>query len=582
MVQAIAIPKPPQSQPELESEYLVNRRQRFKTLINRLSGGEMRRLLGAHPEAEALAFPLTYVYALHWLQEQVHPRYRPAVLVKFRSPARAFLMDLLEGSAGGAALVRGYIAYWQEAPIGNLLQQRQLQSLLASRGGDAERLAADLLAVWDGLGLFRRTEKQAYKDLGQEERERYAGMLGAEDLERLALVDALPEPSAAAPHFAKLGIIPAMGCPQTCRHCMFIWRPPMRNTPDPERVLRLVDACTDSVLFTGGDLTRHLEHFYRAIREMRRVRTFAILLIGEFAEDMAVTDATLKAMADAVRSRPADWPSARVLLQISFDEFHQEILTDREGRLRERIPVAKTANILECGVRYPEIQVALLHKQNGLNFSMELFQRGVFARLAKELGRRGHQVQVLSAAPSRRAKRNPLKPEQSGAVVKDASFVLARFPDRPILFTSSTIDAYGRATLLEAGEAVDERDLVEQLLRTGSAPEADAFDTDLMFWFNGWATLFSAVHICLGDLYQDGADKIFARQRKDPLTRALGRLDRRLLDFYAELHGDLEQLLARATSPHQLFHAITEDPLARLHMTRRLLEIQTTISGTED
>ena len=44
------------------------------------------------------------------------------------------------------------------------------------------------------------------------------------------------------------------------------------------------------------------------------------------------------------------------------------------------------------------------------------------------------------------------------------------------------------------------------------------------------------------------------------------------LDFYAELHGDLEQHLVRATSPHQLFHAITEDPAARLHMTRRLLE----------
>ena len=41
---------------------------------------------------------------------------------------------------------------------------------------------------------------------------------------------------------------------------------------------------------------------YRAIREMPGVRTFAILLNGEFAEDMVVTDATLKAMAEAVRA----------------------------------------------------------------------------------------------------------------------------------------------------------------------------------------------------------------------------------------------------------------------------------------
>jgi hypothetical protein len=92
-----------------------------------------------------------------------------------------------------------------------------------------------------------------------------------------------------------------------------------------------------------------------------------------------------------------------------------------------------------------------------------------------------------------------------------------------------------------------------------------------MFWFNGWATLFSAVHICLGDIYEDGEERIFSRLRKDPLTLALGRLDRRLLDFYAECRNDLEHRVATATSPHQLLHGITEDPEMRLHMTRRLL-----------
>jgi hypothetical protein len=155
-------------------------------------------------------------------------------------------------------------------------------------------------------------------------------------------------------------------------------------------------------------------------------------------------------------------------------------------------------------------------------------------------------------------------------VLKDASFVLARYRRHPILLTSSTVDAYGRATLLEEGEAVDEREQLRQFLQEG-APQGEGFDTDLMFWFNGWATLFSAVHVCLGDLYLDGAEAIFARRRKDPLVRALAGFDRRLLRLYAEVRGDLEGRIARATSPHQLFHGITEDAAVRLHMTRRLL-----------
>jgi hypothetical protein len=560
----------PEVQAALEPEYLANRRQRFKTLVNRLTGGEMRRLLDVHPDAELIAFPLSYLYAFHWLRDAVHPRYRGEVLAKFRNPSRAFLMDLLEQAEDAAGFLRGYLEHWLQAAPGAVQQQRELMETLDRHGGDSERLLQTLLDAWQGLQLFRRTEKEAYRDLGREERERYAGMLGPQDRERLALVDALPDLPVEAPRFAKLGIIPAMGCPQNCRHCMFIWRPPMRNTPDPQQLMALVDRCTDSVLFTGGDLTRHLDAYYRAIGCMSRVRTFAILLNGDFASDPQATDATLKAMAEAIRGRPASWAQAQVLLQISFDEFHQEILADQEGWLRERIPVAKIANIVECAVRYPQIQLCLLHKQNALNFSMDLFGRGVVGRLVRELGRRGHQLQILGTAPSPRAKRNPLDPQQIGLVLKEASFVLAHHPDRPILLTSSTIDAYGRATLLEAGEAVNERDQLQQVLRQEVSP-GEGFDTDLMFWFNGWATLFSAVHICLGDLYQDGAETIFARRRKDPLVRALAGFDRRLLALYAEVRNDLNARIRLATSPHQLFHSITEDAQVRLHMTRRLL-----------
>jgi len=557
-------------QQRLRPLYLASIRQRFKNLINRLtSGGDMLRQLADEPEAADLAFLMSYVQAWHWLRRQLPEAWRGPMLDAFKGSARAFLMELLERSDSAEDFLRGYIAFWRASPPPGPQQRQQLMRLLDARGGDAELLVADLMAIWRRLGLYPATDKQRYVEIARDERNRYDALLGPEDHQRLALIDALPD-VAPRSSFAKLGMIPHMGCPQTCRHCMFIFRPFVKGKERAGVLYELVDGLTDSLLFTGGDLTRHMAHFYRAIREMPHIRNFAILLNGDFADSPKAARALLGEMESALRARPLHWPKAGVLLQISFDEFHQEVMLDRHGRLKERIPVRKIANIVEQAPKFPMIQLALLHKQNALNFSMDLFRKGVFGRLAQELAERGHQIRVLSSTPAGRQKAHPLSGEQ-GRVVKDATFVLARHPDAPILLTSSTIDRYGRAELLEPGEAVQERAYLAEVLERGRSP-GEGFDTDLMFWFNGWATLFSAVHVCLGNVYDDGAERVLQRLEKDPLCRALADFDTRLLDYYAEQRDDLGALIDTASSPHQLFHKITEDASMRLHLTRRLLD----------
>lgn len=552
--------------------YINSLRERFKNEVNRLTtGGAMRNMLQERSEAEILSFPLSYLYAWHWLRHNVHDRYRAQVLETFRGPRFSFLMDLLL-SDSAEDFVRGYARHWQSEGAGQK-QWQEFQQLLAARNGEVEQLINDILMIWASLELFTETYMVQFKQVARDERNRYEGMLGAEDRERLALVDALPdiEKSAANVQYSKLGIIPAMGCPQTCRHCMFTWRPPRGKQEDPDYVYQLVDQHTDSVLFTGGDLTRQLDYFYAAIRKMPHVKNFAILLNGDFADSIQIARDIMGKMADAIKSRLKKWAPAKVLLQISFDEFHQEVYADKQGLLAERIPVSKIANIVECYPRFADqIQLALLHKQTGLNFSQDVLHKGVFARLVQELGRRGHQVQVLDMQASPRMKRNPKSPAQLQPVLKDATFVLDKHPQSPILLTSSTIDGYGRAALLEEWETVKEKDLLHQVLSEG-APAAERFDVDMMLWFNGWVTLFNAVHICLGDLYQDGMPTIISRQRKDPLLRALHVFDRRLLEFYAEIRDDLPDKIEAATGPHHLFHALTEEAPVRLHMTRRLL-----------
>ncbi|HEY9202137.1 MAG TPA: hypothetical protein VIQ81_11125 [Gammaproteobacteria bacterium] len=564
----------PEAQQDVHQAYLVSMRQRFKTEINRLTRGDMLEMLGKDPahahNAELLAFPMTYVYAWNWLQHNINPQYQQEVLTAFARGPQAFLMQMLLDSQSSAEFIRAYIDYWHNYQGEPQLQQHQLLQLQQQQG-DSEALANYIEARWDDLKLFRRSFAIAYKDLAKEEKDRYASMLAEEDKQRLALVDELPDPE----HlnvFSKLGIIPAMGCPQTCRHCMFIFRPLMKNTDDPDSLYQMVDKLTTSVLFTGGDLTKHLQHFYNAIATMQHVTTFAILLNGDFADSLEMSHEVMGNMARAIRRRPISWPRAKVMLQISFDEFHQEVVVNKKGELKERIPVTKIANIVEAAPKYSdEIQLCLLHKQVHLNFSMELFKKGVFARLARELGRRGHEVQVLSSAPSSRHKRNPLNPDTPAPLIKDATFVLGSAPNVHMLLTSTTIDAYGRANAMELHEAVNERDLLKQML-AGGGTGGETFDKDLMFWHNGWATLFSAVHMCLGNVFEDGMETIRKRQAKDPLSNALNRFELRLLDYYRECENDLDQIIERSTSPHHLFHTITESGPMRLHMTRRLIK----------
>lgn len=563
-----------EAQQDVHIAYLVSMRQRFKTEINRLSQGDMRNMLNKQlknkDDAEKLSFLMTYVYAFNWLQQNLHADFREEVLNAFSRGPQAFLMQMLLKSRNTVEFIQAYIDYWLHYQGDIQLQQQQIFELFQQKS-TAEALTEYIADCWEGLNLFGSSFAVGYKYLAKQEKQRYNEMLDDKDKERLALIDTLPDTMRPG-SFTKLGIIPAMGCPQTCRHCMFIFRPLMHNTDDPAKLFAMIDELTTSILFTGGDLTKHLDHFFSAISSMRKITTFAILLNGDFADNHKVTRDIMGKISSVIRQRPAGWPKAKVILQISFDEFHQEVIVNKKGELKERIPVTKIANIVEVAPEFTdEIQLCLLHKQGHLNFSMDLFKKGVFARLTKELGRRGHQLEILSTAAASRLKRNPQNPQQPAQLIKDATFILTKHPETHILLTSSTIDAYGRAVLMELHESVNERDLLKQML-AGKGAGSETFDKDLMFWFNGWATLFSAVHMCLGNVFEDGLEIIRKRQLKDPLSSAMHNFDLRLLDYYRELSDDLDLIIEASTGPHHLYHTITEESSMRLHMTRRLIE----------
>ncbi|MBF0175665.1 MAG: hypothetical protein HQL63_02275 [Magnetococcales bacterium] len=495
------------------------------------------------------------LFARGWLLEHVHPRYHADVLAVSRNRQLSWLVDLLQHAENSTIphFVDRFLTCWWPEGL-----------------PDRESLVQRILGRWEAMDPFRETRQTTYRRIQAEQKREFGAFDDAFDRERLDLLDRLPDPAPGSTRLAKAGLVPGLACRQSCRHCMFVWRPPTRHAPDPGPLFDLVNTLSNKILFTGGDLSGHMDSLLRALRTMDRVSYFAVLLNGDFAESLAAATEFFAQLRQALASRPRHASPAEVMVQISFDEFHQEILADRHGNLSERIPVARIAHIMVASLAFPDIQLTLLHKQNRLNFANELFRRGVFSRLARELGQLGHRLEVRACSASPRLKADPVNPAHAGSVIRDVLLVLADQPQRIIQMTSSTIDAHGRAERLDPSEYINERAYMQRILAQGP-PDTERFDTDLMFHYHGPVTLFAALHYTLGDWRHDAAATILARHRKDPLCRALEKFAAPLLDLYAEVQDDLPTLLERATGPHHLFHRLTREGRVRLHLTRRLL-----------
>lgn len=557
----------------LLNAYLTEQRQAFQWAVQRLNREIARGGLGGEslpPPAQAL---LTYLHALEWLRWHVHPAHREAVATASRNPRFLHVGRLLATSGSPRELARRHLEeglqHPPETPWGE-----EARALAAAHGHDLPRALEQILGIHAAHNPYAGTRAGATRRLQRQQKAQWAAFLGPDDRERLALLDSLPDPEPGQhPRFAKVGIIPRWACPQSCRHCQFIHRPPMATPATGEfaPLLAEVERITASLLFTGGDLMPRLPLFHQAIATTPGITTHALVLNAATLTTPEAAESLLAGLETALERRPPTAPRAGVVLQVSCDEFHQELLANHRGEIRERIPVANVAHLMMAAPRHPRISLALLHKQNRHNFSDDLFRRGVLARLTAALAERGERLQLLSATPAPRPKADPVDPTRLAPVFREVVLALASAPHHPMVLHSSTVDGLGRAALLDPSATVGERPYLQQVLERG-ATGGERWDTDPMFWTSGPVTLFQCPLYPLGDWRRDGFATIHARHRKDPLRRALEGMDPRLPPLYDHLSGGgLAPLLARSTGPHHLFHLLVEEAPVRLALTRALL-----------
>ncbi|NGZ07109.1 MAG: hypothetical protein G8237_12220 [Magnetococcales bacterium] len=539
----------------LRTDYIAHQQTRFLEAVNRFQRSEQTGPAGL----------FVALFAWNWLNQEIPASYRSAVLAVSRNPDHTWLANLLESSQDQEQCITRFLEHWQKMPP----DHPKSAALHLWNSQHPVNPKAALLNAWQRLQLFTDPLPIRMRRIQNQQKTVALEMGDKADQERLALIDALPDPSRIPP-WPKVGFIPRMACSQSCRHCMFVWRTPLKQAPDPSPLLHWMQEHTESLLLTGGELHDQLPLLHVAIQELTRIRVFAILLNGATAHSIDAARKIFDDLEQARLQRPAYAPPAQIHVQISFDEFHQEIVPQKDDTLEERIPIANIANLVQAAVAFPAIRLILLHKQNRHNLSNALLKKGVIARLHRTLHGRGHELRWIRQATSARIKADPTNPKQLGPVIRDLVFTLASHPDVAIHLMSSTIDGYGRAALLDPSEFIHERPYLQQILDQGPPP-GERFDIDPMIRADGVVSCFGAQHVWLGNLLVESRDKIRTRLAKDPLLQAMERFDPRILRFYQEAAGDLEQRIALATSPHHLWHNLTERATMRLHLTRRLL-----------
>lgn len=562
------------SQDELRGAYIESKKDQLKHIMYRLNHFELEPGLQSHKHGELIKEIILYFYCYKWLRAHLPCQYYGDVLFQPRHKTYDFLVDILKHSPDEEHFLRNYILYCSKPEnVKNAPHNLKAQLFYEHYNKNIDDCVSEIISVWKGLGYFKDSPAHRLSEERRRQRHIFDAIYSEADRERLRIIDKLPikkHNHVKKSHFEKLALIPTFQCATGCRHCLFIWRPLLKPLYDKDKLFDIVNRYTKNVLFTGGDLTKYLGDFYDAVRKMDRIENFVILLNGRFAGTGAEADQFMKSINEALNERKArGFTNASVTVQISFDEFHQEVLIDKKGKFYERVPVSTSVNILESSLAFDSINVVLLHKQNSYNFSDALIKKGVFARLMRECSKRKREVTIMSAGTSRNPKVNPVTGKESHSMITDIYFVISNGQKKIFTFNSSLVEALGKAKFLDSTEYVNARDVKDTSV--SRSMRGENFDSDLMLWYNGYVTSFSAPHLILGNLYDDTIETIIERWHKDPLHSCLKNFNPELIDYYKEISSDFEQIYEESSSHVNLFMNMICSDKVRLYLTQRII-----------
>jgi len=437
---------------------------------------------------------------------------------------------------------------------------------------DAEGyILEQVLAVWEKLGLGFEHAAEVEK-LVDKKRRLYGRIGSRADVERRRLVRALAEKDARKTKLKlmNIGIIPTELCPSGCRFCLAPWKSgveerrgrPLREGEFrriAEQAVRFANERGLIITITGGEPMLELE---RALYIIGKAETRVELTTsGYWATSTRAARRVLGKLEKAVRGNKSR--NFSFSLQLSVDFFHQEIVSQDNGRLTEAIPVKNLANIVEVVLKECSLELCLLPKytryEDPLVYLLaELEKRGLSPRITRKFYDPNLKVSVLGDEVD--------KPALLKAYLSFDSMEKQVF----ILYTA--VEGIGGASILEYEYPVF-KDRTAMFLEQGESGEGfPLLGLEVSDDGNVYPGAHALYSWCLGNLFETTLDEIAADLEYDPLIIALAEHPWKIRDIALEAKPGLREELEKASSPLVALYTILEDDALRLHITKELAE----------
>lgn len=432
-------------------------------------------------------------------------------------------------------------------------------------------IAEQVQAVWQKLGLGIDRASQVEKLI--EEKKRLYGRIGSKaDAKRRRFVKELAKKRARKTRLKlmNIGIIPTELCPTDCRFCLAPWKSGVEERTgkplEEEEFRRIADQAIRFanergliITITGGEPLLELERVLYVISHAdARVE---LTTSGYWASSMNAARRVLTKLEEAVKGNKSK--NFSFSLQLSADFFHQEIVPEANGKLRETIPVKNLANIVEAVVEEFSLDLCLLPKFTRFEDPVvylfeELEKRGLKPRITRQFYDPSLRVSVLAEN----------KLVERPALLK--AYLGFDSTKKQVFLLYTAVEGIGRAGVLEPFEYPAFRGRTSNFLEQETKERFPLMGLEVSDDGNVYPGAHALYSWSLGNLLETTLDDVAADLEHDPLIIALAEHPWRIMNYALEAKPELRDELEKASSPLVALYKVLEDDALRLYITKKL------------
>ncbi len=388
-------------------------------------------------------------------------------------------------------------------------------------------------------------------------------------------------------------------CPEKCRHCLV----PFRVNPTQDRVLasKYIDAWlsfaesigAQNIVVSGGEPLGIQPDSVAKIVSKSKLPVY-VTTSADFAKDMKTIEPLLRKIWEAAKDKVgkkllATGEPFKVVIQLSFDEFHQHITRNPHGVLQEQISTSNLANVIQViAEKFPGIEIAMFIGATPVRGYLEedgTIHDPWLAFLFRKLEIRGYKIKMRAVADPFHLPRQVAVRMADGRVQTRLFAQLLSVEMESVKSGTSyafsaqynLVMPIGWAAVLDEGEFLYPEPLPEEFLEGTLDINHGQYISDPGFEIVSDGNVYNDAALLnvwsMGNAKEMDIATIFDLYQSDPLVYLMQTSLQSAISIASEVRPTLREELRKNPYFSTLLLSLFSDPALRLYMTQRYIQI---------